>query len=69
VGLSWGGRGSNPRPTDYESLDGDLRDQAKWLAETREIRCKAALLAVASTVPVRQRYGCKSPSDAGVTPG
>jgi len=37
------------------------------LAETSQIACEEAFLAVAGTVPIRREYGCKS--GAGVTPG
>ena len=64
-----GRAGLEPGPTDYESPIRHGRDQAKRLAETAKIAWTTPDLAVASTVPVRIRYGYKSPSVAGVTPG
>ena len=65
----WGGRGSNPRPTDYESLDTGRATRRNSSLQTHQIACKTTNLAVAGTVPVRLRYGYESPPVAGVTPG
>ena len=64
----WGGRDSNPRPTDYEFLAG-----VTATSENGELKgpitCKTALLVVAGTVAVRLACGLDSPPVAGVTPG
>lgn len=44
-------------------------DQPEQFNLMNQIACPAANLVVASTVPVRIRYGYKSPPVAGVTPG
>jgi hypothetical protein len=62
-----GGRGSNPRPTDYESVGGADGTRRKQLAETSEIACEEAFLAVASTVPVRLQIAPGRRGDAGVS--
>ena len=36
---AWGGRGSNPRPTDYESLFSTFGDQQKRLADSPHTAC------------------------------
>jgi hypothetical protein len=65
----WGGRGSNPRPTDYESPHQRSRDQAKRLAGTAQIACNTVQLTVTGTIPVRLGYGCKPPLVAGGNAG
>ena len=59
--ILWGERGSNPRPTDYESLNTAAPDQAKWLAVSRENACAKLVLNAAGTVAARPWYGYKSP--------
>ena len=69
VSPKWGGRGSNPRPTDYESGSVGSCDQHRYLAETPHIACETADLCVADAEAVRLRYGPRLPPVAGVTPG
>ena len=67
--LRSGGGGAQTRDLRIRPPCQRLNDQPKQFDPMHQIACKTWNLAAGGTVPVRPRYGCKSPLDAGVTPG